>query len=300
MEIRYLEEFIELAECLNFSEAAQNLNMAQSTLSKHIQTLETETGGKLFDRSSRRSRLSELGALYLPLAKKIVEANDEAELRLQEYRNRHSASFTLAVVHNLHYFNIDRYIIGFRSACPECRMNVVEGEESELRSMFLSGQTNFFTAYLFGGEKPEYDFLPLGEGHIVAFLPEGHRLAGCPALSLSQLENESLLLPNRNAKMYRAIISAFEASGIVPHTVYAGNSISCVDLVKTGMGISLQPQELALWRPDQGVCDIDVKPFIVYRYGIGYRDGPDLTVSERKLLAYLRELSGREGFRPES
>lgn len=292
MEIRYLEEFIALAEYQNFGEAALHLNMAQSTLSKHIKALEEELGGQLFRRSTRRMELSPFGEFYLPYAREMNALHKNAGRRVREYLSESGGALTLATIHNIQYFHIERLIIGFRAACPECRLNVVEGEESELMSMFRQRQINLFTAYVFEGETPSYDFLPLGESRIAAFLPAEHRLADCYALSLGQLRSENLLLPNRSTKLYRALLAAFAEAGVTPRIVYEGNSSGCAELVRSGMGISLQPAEFAGWQPETGVSCVDVKPSLRFRYGLGYRDGPTLSPAERKLLTYLRQLSG--------
>ena len=149
---------------------------------------------------------------------------------------------------------------------------------------------------VFDGETPEYDFLPLGESRVVALLPEEHRLADSYALSLGQLRNENILLPDRNTKLCRRLLAAFAEAGVTPRVVYEGGSSACVDLVRAGMGISLQPREAAVWRPDPALCCVDVKPFISYRCGLGCRAEQSLSVPERKLTAYLRQL-GAAGVR---
>lgn len=290
METRYLEEFLVLADRLNFGETARELNMAQSTLSKHIQALERETDGALFDRGARQIRLTPLGECFLSAARRIAEASREAAARLEAFQKDSRTAFTFAAVHNMQYFNIDRYMIGFYGVHPECTINVIEGEESELAAMFQSGQTNLFTAYYFSGETPECEFLPVAESHVVALLPESHPLAGEKCLTLSQLADEKLLLPGRNTKMFRAVMSAFSAAGISPRIVYTGNSIGCLDLVRSGMGISLHPREVAVWRPEPGIRCLDLSPAIPFRYGLGCRDYRSLTLSERQLVDYLRAL----------
>ncbi len=289
MEIRYLEEFIAQAHRLSFGEAALGLNMAQSTLSKHIHALEAELGGELFTRSTRRMELSALGAFYLPYAREISALYASAGQKTRAFLSENGSGLTLGAVHNIQYFGFERYIVGFREACPECRFNVVEGEENELAAMFLRREINLFTTCVFEGETAEHEFLPLSQGHMVAVLPEEHRLAGCYALSLGQLKNENLLLPTRNTKMRRALDAAFAQAGVTPRVVYEGGSTICAELVKSGMGISLQPREAAVWRPDPALCCVDVKPFISYRCGLGCRAEQSLSVPERKLTAYLRQ-----------
>lgn len=290
MEIRYLEELIVLAEYQNFSEAAMHLNMAQSTLSKHIKALEEELGGELFRRSTRRMELSPFGEFYLPHARELSARYENSCRRVREYLSENGGTLTLAALHNMQLFGGERCIIGFRETCPECRLNVVEGGESELLHMFYRRQVNLFTSYVFEGETLDYDFLPLGESRVVVLLPAEHRLADCYALSPGQLKNENLLLPNRGTKLSRRLLEAFADADAAPRIVYEGDSTGCAELVRAGMGVSLQPVESALWRPEEGTSCVELRPELRFRYGLGYRDEPGLSTAERKLLAYLRQL----------
>ena len=80
MELAFIREFVTLAEIRKFSAAAQQLHISQSTLSRHIQTLETELGCTLFTRTTRDVELSACGALYL----------DRKSTRLYSSHNRES------------------------------------------------------------------------------------------------------------------------------------------------------------------------------------------------------------------
>lgn len=73
MFVRELESFIAVAETLNFSVASQQLYMSQPGLSKSISNLENELGFRLFDRSTRRVRLTESGERFYRLTKAFLE-----------------------------------------------------------------------------------------------------------------------------------------------------------------------------------------------------------------------------------
>ena len=66
MNTEYLKEFVVLAETKNFGEASDRLYMNQSTLSKHIKSLENELGINLFLRTTRRVELTNYGQTFLP------------------------------------------------------------------------------------------------------------------------------------------------------------------------------------------------------------------------------------------
>ena len=73
----YLFEFEELAKRLNFSETARVLNMTQSNLSKHMVTLQKETGITLFRREKNRTVLTPAGGMFLNGISELV-SNYEA------------------------------------------------------------------------------------------------------------------------------------------------------------------------------------------------------------------------------
>lgn len=72
MNIEHLQEFLELANTLNFTKAAQNLHMTQPTLSRHIADLEKQIGSPLFTRASNTVRLTHAGRMLYEKASALV------------------------------------------------------------------------------------------------------------------------------------------------------------------------------------------------------------------------------------
>lgn len=79
MNIKHLEHLLALADTGSFSRAAERLFITQSALSRSIQSLEEDLGGKVLDRIGKRNELTPLGLDVVARARHIVR--DAAELR---------------------------------------------------------------------------------------------------------------------------------------------------------------------------------------------------------------------------
>ena len=79
MDFRSLQYFIAVAQELNFTRAAEKLQMSQPPLSSQIKALEEELGVQLFIRGKRRLTLTEAGTLLLQRAVQMMELSEKTE-----------------------------------------------------------------------------------------------------------------------------------------------------------------------------------------------------------------------------
>ena len=86
MNTTQLECFLEVANHLNFSRAAQRLRITQPAVSHQIKTLEDELGVKLFIRTSKSVRLTQEGHLFLQYAQDILKLSGLSRARIRESR----------------------------------------------------------------------------------------------------------------------------------------------------------------------------------------------------------------------
>src|SRR5215472_2762661 len=84
MEMHQLTYFESVSRHLHFTRAAQELNVAQPSVSQQIRKLETELGAPLFHRMKRRVTLTEAGKTFLPHARAVLRRVEEARLEVQE------------------------------------------------------------------------------------------------------------------------------------------------------------------------------------------------------------------------
>lgn len=84
MNTTQLECFMEVANFLNFSRAAERLRITQPAVSHQISTLEDELGVKLFYRTSKSVRLTPEGDLFTQYAGEILKLSRLSKARIKE------------------------------------------------------------------------------------------------------------------------------------------------------------------------------------------------------------------------
>ena len=117
MELRQLRYFVKTAELLNFSEAARELNVAQSTLSQQVRQLENELNIRLFDRNSHEIVLTEAAREILPFALKTIKDADNCVSKIQDLSGLSSCGVQMDHPGRIVFANRLQAGAGFRGWC---------------------------------------------------------------------------------------------------------------------------------------------------------------------------------------
>ncbi len=72
MEIRHFQTFIAIVDAGGYTKAAEQLGYAQSTITAHIQILESELGKPLFSRLGKKVVVTDTGRELVPYARKMI------------------------------------------------------------------------------------------------------------------------------------------------------------------------------------------------------------------------------------
>ena len=120
--LRQLRYFVTLAEELNFSRAAERLNVVQQSLSTAIAQLETSLGFKLFERSTRSVALTSDGALWLSHAREALAAAEQAELAAADLTTGRTGSLRVGLAATAALELTPRLLRAFADQHPHVRL----------------------------------------------------------------------------------------------------------------------------------------------------------------------------------
>lgn len=247
MEIGYFREFVVLAETLNYWEASERLFIGQSSLSKHIKTLEKQLGALLFDRTSRKVSLTEFGKLMLPYARSVSKLQSEYEAAVFNYLQTDTQELRIASIPAFSHYNITDILVKYQLDFPNVQLNMLEADTLTARDWLLTRKCDlaFFrdsTAYLDHDPNKEARLvkIPYRQDRLIAVLPDGHPLSDKKQLELSWLANEYFVMIKPGTMPYILCMRACQEAGFTPQVLFASHNLDAIlDMVTKGNCVAL-------------------------------------------------------------
>lgn len=194
MELRQLKYFLKLAETLNFSLAAKELFITQSTLSQQILNLEREFDQQLFVRNSHEVLLTEAGQLLLPHAHASINAAESCVTLLQELKHLLTGKLNIGVTFS--FSSIMAETMGaFLKQYPRLKLNVCYASMAELMERLQHHELDLVLAFKPTQPDEHVESQVLFRTRLAAVMGECHPMAHRKLISLKELEPYSLALP---------------------------------------------------------------------------------------------------------
>ena len=129
MNTTQLECFMEVANCLNFSRAAEHLSITSPAVSHQINTLEKETGLHLFDRTTRRTKLTAAGqSFYLDMVQ-MTSFGRQALKKAQDIQAADRSHLVVGLRQLFDYGTFASILAEYQRQYPNAQVEVVPPEQ---------------------------------------------------------------------------------------------------------------------------------------------------------------------------
>ena len=290
MDFRSLQYFIAVAQELNFTRAAEKLQMSQPPLSNQIKALEEELGVQLFIRGKRRLTLTEAGTLLLQRAVQMMELSEKTRRDLSSLGNELSGTICLGMVEGRAPYLAARWIAGFQEEYPLVRYELWNGSSDDVLDQLHRGLADL--AVIAAPYDIEHlDGFSVGREPWVAIISRSHPLAAVPGaeLPLSSLVGQPLIVPRRKSRV-EAIRAWFAGIGAEPSILCEmSNYMDAVALAEQNVGISIFPQ--TTYTPNAHVVSkVITQPMKQVEYVLVWERGQHLqTAPVQEFIRYVRD-----------
>lgn len=245
MELHQLRYAVQVAEQRSFTRAAESLAVAQPSLSQQVRKLERELGFELFERSPSRVAITADGVQFLPYARAILAALDDATAAATEIRGVQRGTVTLGVSPIAGAAVLPPLLRLVREHYPGVAVHTQEAGLARLLELLREGALDLTLILLPTSEQGLIYTTVLSED-LVVVLPQGHALAGQRVVETAALRDERFLLLSAEYGLRARVLEECEASGFVPSIVFESRQVEILQrLVEAGLGVTVIPASAA-------------------------------------------------------
>jgi DNA-binding transcriptional LysR family regulator len=222
VELRQLRYFLAVAEEQHFGRAAEREHIAQPALSQHVRRLEQELGVPLFDRTSRRVRLTEPGRVFVELARAMLDQADDAIARVRQAAHGKEGRLRLAYANGSDRGIPAALVDRFRAEHPHVELTLSTQYDEAGRAQLRAGDIDAAFFWMPLGDFDDLACRRVASEPLVVAVGEGHRLAALDTVTAEQVAAEPLVWFARHwspGAWDTIVASVFLRRGLTPNVV---------------------------------------------------------------------------------
>ncbi len=280
--LKYLA-FVKTVETGSFIKAAQNLNYAQSSISKMIADLEKEWGLTLLERSRNGICLTSAGEQILPLARTIL--NDFQALKgcVDQINGIQSGIVRIGTFSSVAINWLPDIFAELQKDYPGIDYEMLLGDYTEVEHWIEEGRVD--CGFLRLPTIPALDTISLKQDEYKVVLPLNHPLAQKEKIAIHDLENQPFLLLEHGGKT--EVSDLLERDHVHPDVRFTTwEDFAIMAMAEKGLGIGILPDMILRRIPYK----LEIRSLKVPYYreiGLAMKNRNRLTPATQKFIEYL-------------
>lgn len=240
--------FYTVTKCGSLTKAAEELYISQPAVSQAIKQLESQLGGKLFNRVSRGMELTETGGKQMfDIVEQALKMLDSAEDRFRERRNIATGQIRIAAADTIVTHFLMRYIKKYHEIYPNVNIIFKNSTTKEALDMIKSNKADIGMVNL-----PIYDkdVIMTGQTGIIEDIfvaSDKYKELFDKNLSLRDLPDYPVLMLDGTTSTTKEINDFFDSMSIKIVPEFEAGSIELlIEMAKNGLGIACVPRRYVL------------------------------------------------------
>ena len=291
MQLQQLVYFLTVAQTRHFTHAAQQLEIAQPSLSQQIRALERSLGAELFDRVRGNITLTPAGEALLPIAQRITADVETARQEVRELIELRSGRVRLGATPSLFTGLLPGVARLYRSRYPGIRLVIDESGSRDLVAKAATGALDLALLVLpLHADDPALVTTPLLREDlvVVSSMLEPAPTDGRP-IAIAELRGRPLVMFRSGYDLREVTVGACRKAGFVPTLAVEGGEMDAVlSMVEAGVGLAVLPSTVVAGRTTHRVTPI-ASPGLSRTIGLAHRRGAQPPRAARELQQALME-----------
>jgi DNA-binding transcriptional LysR family regulator len=238
MDVRDLQVFLSVAKHLNYTRAAEEVNLSQPSVSVRMRELERDLGTRLFEQLGKKIALTEAGELLVPYAGRVIAAMADAREAIDQLQGLERGSLRIGASTTPGMYLVPRTIAHYKRRYPKIDVHLTvkdtrQIEEGVIRNEFDFG---FVGGHLAGDEVKVFPWMT---DHLVLVVPSNHHLARKKSVKIADLRKQMFILREAGSATRAAVAHHLKKADLEVETVMEmENPESVKKAVQSGLGIA--------------------------------------------------------------
>ncbi|WP_025688003.1 LysR family transcriptional regulator [Paenibacillus zanthoxyli] len=238
MDLLQLKYFQMVAKHEHMTHAADELHIAQPTLSKVIARLEADLGVCLFDRQGRQIKLNKFGRVFLHRVEKIFLEIEDGKRELSDMIGHENLEISIAS----NCFSLFPALLqDFFKLYPHISFRQATGSTMEMQQQLQNGDAHFsISSPPIEGEHIEC--IPLVTEEIFLMVSQRHKFASFKSINLIEAANEPFISLKEGLGKWNLTKKLCNQAGFTPNIIFESCMIAdLLDMVNYDLGVTLLP-----------------------------------------------------------
>ena len=288
---RHIQYFLAVAQYQGFTRAAAALHVSQPALSQQVRQLEESLGAQLFDRSGRKTRLTDAGEVYLRYALRAAQELREGKRAIHDVGDLSRGTLRIAVTPTFTTYLVGPLVEAFHCRYPNITLNVHELAQEHMENLLLGDELDVGIAFD-EVHAPDIEACPLLVETLALVVGSRHPLAEARAIDLETLNAQSLILLSKAFATREQIDRYCNQHAIRPRVVMEANVIGAlIEVVRRTTLSTLLPAAIAQEHPE--LVAVELGPHRLERTAVlMQRKNVYQSSAARAFMALAKEVAG--------
>ena len=265
-----LKVFDTVARRLNFTKAANELNITQPAVTKHIKEIELNLNIKLFERNGTKIKLTQAGEILVKYTEEIFSIYQKMEFEIGQLQEKQKGHLRLGASTTIAQYVLPPILAEFRKRFPEIQLNLVIHNSEKIEDLLTNNKIDvgLIEAQI---KNRTFHYFPFMKDEIVLVARQNHPLSTKNHLKTDDLLQIPFVLRESGSGTLETIDLALKAKNIKLNELKTEIRLGSTESIKSYLLHSdalafLSVQSILQELKSHTLTIIDVKNMAIPRY----------------------------------